>query len=80
MAAHIGYRGDGVRDVAFTVEDARLVWKVAIENGGKSVREPWEECDENGKVVFASIKTYGNNDYDLIKRRYNPYICGKEEL
>ena len=25
--------------------------------GAKGVREPWEESDENGSVVFATIQT-----------------------
>ena len=29
----------------------------AIERGAKGVREPWEESDEHGTVVFATVKT-----------------------
>jgi 4-hydroxyphenylpyruvate dioxygenase len=28
MTEHLGTHGDGVRDIAFTVEDARKCWKV----------------------------------------------------
>ena len=28
-----------------------------MSRGAKVVKEPWEESDENGKVVFASIQT-----------------------
>lgn len=30
MTAHLGKHGDGVRDVALTVDDARAVWKVCL--------------------------------------------------
>ncbi len=29
----------------------------AVERGAVGVREPWEETDENGTVVFATVKT-----------------------
>jgi 4-hydroxyphenylpyruvate dioxygenase len=32
MTAHLGLHGDGVRDVAFTVDDARACYKVLISN------------------------------------------------
>ena len=28
-----------------------------MSRGAKVVKEPWEESDENGKVVFATIQT-----------------------
>lgn len=49
--------GDGVKDIAFTVLDCRGIYKRAMERGAKSVREPWEETDENGTVVFATVQT-----------------------
>ena len=32
----------------------------AVERGGISVREPWEESDENGTVTFATVQTVAN--------------------
>jgi 4-hydroxyphenylpyruvate dioxygenase len=29
----------------------------AIERGAKGVREPWEESDDNGTVLFAVVQT-----------------------
>lgn len=57
MNAHIVKHGDGVRDVAFTVDDCRLVFQKAVERGAKVVREPWTEKDADGEVVMASIAT-----------------------
>ena len=28
-----------------------------MNRGAQVVKEPWEESDENGKVIFASIQT-----------------------
>lgn len=64
----LGKHGDGVKDVAFTVDDARVVWKRAVERGARSVREPWEEADEHGTVVFATIATYGDTEHTFVQR------------
>jgi 4-hydroxyphenylpyruvate dioxygenase len=57
MSKHHSIHGDGVRDMAFTVDNARNIYEKAIKRGAKSVREPWEEKDEHGTVVMATIQT-----------------------
>ena len=69
MTRHLGTHGDGVKDVAFTVDDARLCYKLAIERGGKSVREPWVEEDADGKVVMAAVATYGDTVHTFVERK-----------
>jgi len=54
---HLVKHGDGVRDIAFSVDDAAGIYKTAIKNGAKSIREPWTEEDKDGKVIMASIST-----------------------
>jgi 4-hydroxyphenylpyruvate dioxygenase len=49
--------GDAVKDVAFSVEDCRGLYKKAIENGAKSVKEPWTESDDHGTITFATVQT-----------------------
>lgn len=61
LNAHIAKHGDGVRDVAFTVDDARLIFKKAVEAGARSVKEPWVEVDGDGEVIMASIATVGRH-------------------
>ena len=46
-----------MKDVAFSVEDCRGLYKRALENGAKSVREPWTESDDNGTLTFACVQT-----------------------
>ncbi|CAG8813461.1 177_t:CDS:2, partial [Racocetra fulgida] len=65
---HQSTHGDGVKDVAFTVDDARSLWNSAIQRGGKSIREPWEERDENGVVVMATVGTYGDTVHTFVER------------
>lgn len=61
MVKHISRHGDGVRDVAFTVDDATALYDAAIAKGATSIRPPWTEQDVNGHVVMASIATVSSN-------------------
>ena len=56
-SSHLGKHGDGVKDVAFEVEDLDAIFKMAKERGAVVVRELWEESDEYGTARFAQIKT-----------------------
>ena len=51
--------GDAVRDIAFTVDDARAIYEFAVSNGAISVHPPTQISDENGVVVISSVRTYG---------------------
>ncbi|KND00084.1 4-hydroxyphenylpyruvate dioxygenase [Spizellomyces punctatus DAOM BR117] len=70
--------GDAVKNVAFAVDDCRTIYKKAVERGAKSIREPWEETDENGTVVMATIATYGDVEHTFVERtKYNgPFLPG----
>ncbi|KAK9759996.1 hypothetical protein K7432_016426 [Basidiobolus ranarum] len=69
MSDHMAVHGDGIKDVAFTVDDARAIYEHAIKNGAKSIRAPWEESDENGTVVMATIATYGDTEHTFIEKK-----------
>jgi 4-hydroxyphenylpyruvate dioxygenase len=59
-AEHIKQHGDGVRDIAFYVDDADVAFNEAIKRGAKAVIEPRDLTDENGTVRHAAIATYGD--------------------
>ncbi|KAJ3216938.1 hypothetical protein HDU67_008757 [Dinochytrium kinnereticum] len=61
--------GDGVKDVAFTVDDARGIYKKAVERGAKSIREPFELSDEHGTVVMSTVATYGDVEHTFVERK-----------
>jgi len=69
MGDHMMQHGDGVRDVAFTVEDARAIYEKAVSRGAKSIREPWEEKDEHGTVIMATVATYGDTHHTFVQRK-----------
>jgi len=66
---HNEKHGDGAKDVAFTVDDCRKVYARAIRGGAVSVVEPHVEKDDEGSVVLATIKTYGDTTHTLVERK-----------
>ena len=66
---HLITHGDGVKDVAFEVEDLDVIVKYAKERGGKILRDIWEETDDQGTVRFALIQTYGDTTHTLVERK-----------
>lgn len=72
MGDHLVTHGDGVKDVAFTVEDLDGIMKVARERGVTIVKDIWEEEDEGGKVRFGRVQTYGDTTHTFVERdNYN---------
>jgi 4-hydroxyphenylpyruvate dioxygenase len=59
---------DGVKDIAFEVEDTRALYEKAISRGAKSVRAPVELSDEFGTVILASLQTYGDTVHTLVQK------------
>jgi 4-hydroxyphenylpyruvate dioxygenase len=72
IAAHVTRHGDGVKDIAFWVDDARDAFAKAIERGAEPYRQPEvlrDERDEQGEVVIAAIRTYGDTVHSIVERR-----------
>ncbi len=65
-AEHIKQHGDGVRDIAFQVEDADHAFNKAVKRGAKAHIEPHDWKDENGSVRKAAIHTYGDTIHSFI--------------
>jgi 4-hydroxyphenylpyruvate dioxygenase len=69
IAEHVQQHGDGVRDIALWVDDARDAYAKAIERGAESAYEPRVLRDDDGQVVIAGIKIYGDTMHSLVERR-----------
>jgi 4-hydroxyphenylpyruvate dioxygenase len=65
-AEHIKQHGDGVRDIAFQVEDADHAFNESIKRGAQAVFAPYDWKDENGSVRKAAIHTYGDTIHSFI--------------
>jgi 4-hydroxyphenylpyruvate dioxygenase len=72
IAAHVALHGDGVRDVAFLVDDVDEAHAAALARGARSVREPADDTDEHGTIRHAAVATYGETVHTLLDRsRYD---------
>ena len=69
IADHVHRHGDGVKDIALWVDDARSAFSLAVERGAKPAREPKVIRDDNGEMVLAAIHTYGDTIHSLIERK-----------
>jgi 4-hydroxyphenylpyruvate dioxygenase len=69
VADHVYRHGDGVRDLALWVDDARDAFAKAVERGAEAVHEPRVLRDDDGEIVVAAIKTYGETIHSLVERR-----------
>jgi 4-hydroxyphenylpyruvate dioxygenase len=50
------------------VKDCAAIYAKAIARGAVSVQEPKEESDEFGRVVTATVKTYGDTVHTFVQR------------
>ncbi|HXM06010.1 MAG TPA: VOC family protein, partial [Candidatus Acidoferrum sp.] len=68
IARHVALHGDGIKDVAIVVADARAAHAQAISGGARSLLDPTELNDENGRIVRSAIATYGETVHSFIQR------------
>jgi len=69
ISEHVTRHGDGVRDIALWVDDARDAFEKAVERGAEPVHDPVVHHDEQGEVVVAAIRIYGDTIHSLVERR-----------
>lgn len=66
---HIAKHGDGVRDIAFEVDDVDAAFEAAVSRGAEAAAEPFSLRDELGTVRRAAIRTYGDTVHSLISTK-----------
>jgi len=78
MGDHLVLHGDGVRDVAFLVDDSRSAHKEAVSRGAVSVRDPEEVSDEFGSAVLSSVHAYADTIHTFVERHNykGPFLPG----
>jgi 4-hydroxyphenylpyruvate dioxygenase len=62
---HVRCHGDGVRDIAFHVDDADAAFAEAVRRGAAPAVEPHEIRDGSGAVRHAAIHTYGDTRHSF---------------
>jgi 4-hydroxyphenylpyruvate dioxygenase len=81
-AAHQARHGDGVRDIAFQVDDADRAFEEAVRRGARPAMEPHDVTDECGTVRRAAIHTYGDTIHSFLSlSKYSgPFLPGFVEI
>ncbi len=78
MARHILEHGDGVKDIAFEVDDADHSFTVATDRGGPAADAPADLSDSSGVVRRSAVKTYGETVHSFLGKNgyHGPFLPG----
>lgn len=79
ISEHVYRHGDGVKDIAFEVDDIFTVYNIALRHGAIPIREVTEISDKYGSVYAATIAAYGDTTHTLIQKHPNyigPFLPG----
>jgi 4-hydroxyphenylpyruvate dioxygenase len=69
IADHVRRHGDGVRDIAFAVDDATAAWRETTTRGARSVMEPAAlDGGEDGILRRSAVSTYGDTRHSFVDR------------
>ena len=69
IAEHVRRHGDGVKDIAFIVDNAEQSFNQALDCGARPVMEPILIEDDEGEIVKASIEVFGDTVHSFIERK-----------
>ena len=69
IAGHVRRHGDGVKDIAFIVDNAEQAFNQALDRGARPVMEPMLIEDDEGEIVKASIEVFGDTVHSFIERK-----------
>jgi 4-hydroxyphenylpyruvate dioxygenase len=69
IADHVRAHGDAIRDIAFTVANAKAAFERCVAAGAEPVAEPYVEKDEHGEVRRAVVRTFGDTVHSLVERK-----------
>ncbi|MFB6279161.1 MAG: VOC family protein, partial [Salinibacter sp.] len=68
ISEHVHRHGDGVKDIALWVDDAADAFAEATTRGATPVQKPTIHEDEDGRIVTATIATYGDTVHTFVER------------
>ncbi len=69
IAEHVHRHGDGVKDIAFLVDDVESAWRETTKRGAVSVMEPTEiDGGDDGVLRRSAVRTYGEVIHSFIDR------------
>jgi len=69
ISEFVKLHGDGVKSLSLWVDDAAKSYEETTKRGAVSVFPPKTIKDENGEVVLAAIRTYGDTIHTFVERK-----------
>jgi 4-hydroxyphenylpyruvate dioxygenase len=72
VAEHVRLHGDGIRDIAFRVEDAARAFEEVVRRGARPVLEPTAVEHGHGRSVKATVEGFGDTVHSFIQRDGGP--------
>ncbi|MCU1460163.1 MAG: hppD [Acidimicrobiales bacterium] len=80
ITAQVATHGDGVHDIALRVRDAAAAYDEVLRRGAAGLRPPEVLDDRDGRVVVATVATYGDTQHTFVERsEYDgPFLPGFE--
>ena len=72
ISDHVKSHGDGVKFIAFLVEDSKLAYHNTVNKGAEKYLLPNLIYDKNGEIIISGIKVYGDTVHLFVERKnYN---------
>ncbi|MEW6734687.1 MAG: VOC family protein [Acidobacteriota bacterium] len=67
IAEHVRLHGDGVKDIAFLVDDVEVCFHESVSRGAKPVLAPITLTKQGGQIVKATIGAFGDTVQSFIQ-------------
>src|SRR5687767_11259888 len=68
VAEHVRLHGDGVKDIAFEVDDAAEAFEVAVKRGASPVEAPSVFQNQDGRLIKSTVGACGHTVHSFIQR------------
>ncbi|HEU0237321.1 MAG TPA: 4-hydroxyphenylpyruvate dioxygenase [Candidatus Limnocylindrales bacterium] len=69
IAEHVRLHGDGVRDIAFAVDDVAAAWRETTARGARSAQDPTDlDGGPDGVLRRSAVWTYGETRHSFVDR------------
>ncbi|MBT3241456.1 MAG: 4-hydroxyphenylpyruvate dioxygenase [Chloroflexi bacterium] len=69
ISGHHLAHGDGIKAIAFEVDDVEQAYQATTSRGARSEWTPKEEKDDDGTYITAAIQTYGEVIHIFVERK-----------
>lgn len=78
VAEQVKQHGDGVKDIAFLVDDVNSIYETVTARGAKGLQAPTDLQDQYGTVRKAVIAVYGDTTHTFLQRSdyVGPFLPG----